>query len=47
MKSEALIKKKVFMIVSECLIGSAVLSAGSGLTVLGLAPIGIMCASSF
>ena len=34
------------MIVSENLIGSVGLDVGSGLTVTGLAPVGIMCASS-
>ena len=39
-------KKKVFMIVSEILIGSVGLSVGSGLTISGLAPVGFLCASS-
>ena len=34
------------MIVSEILFGSVGLCVGSGLTVSGLAPVGIMCASS-
>ena len=34
------------MIVSEILIDCVRLGAGSGLTVSGVAPIGIMCASS-
>ena len=34
------------MIVSEILIGRAGLGVGSGLTISGLAPVGIMCASS-
>ena len=33
------------MIVSEILISTVGLGVGSGLTVLGLAPVGIMCAS--
>ena len=45
-KNESLMKKKVFKIVSEFLIGSVGLSVGSGLTVSGFAPIGFMCASS-
>ena len=45
-KNENLIKKKMFMIVSEILIGSVGLSVGSGSTISGLAPLGIMCASS-
>ena len=32
------------MIVSKSLIGSVGLSVGSGLTIPGLAPVGIMCA---
>ena len=35
------------MIVSEILRGSVGLSVGSGLTISGLALVGIMCASSF
>ena len=34
------------MIVSEILIGSVGLGVGSGLTMSGLAPVGIMCAIS-
>ena len=34
------------MIVSEILIGGVGLSVSSGLTISGLAPVGIMCASS-
>ena len=34
------------MIVSEILFGSVCFSVGSGLTLSGLAPVGIMCASS-
>ena len=34
------------MIVSEIWIGGVGLSAGSGLTISGLAPVGIMCAGS-
>ena len=34
------------MIVSEFLYGSVGLGVGSGLTISGLAPVGIMCASS-
>ena len=34
------------MIVSEILVGSAGLSVGSGMTILRLAHVGIMCASS-
>ena len=45
-KNKNLIKKKVFMIVTEILIGSVGLGVGSGLTISGLAPVGIMCASS-
>ena len=39
-------KNKVFMIASEILFGGVGLSIGSGLTTSGLAPVGIMCASS-
>ena len=45
-KYKSLNKKKVFMIVSEIFFGSVGLSAGSGLTISGLAPVGIMCGSS-
>ena len=45
-KCKSFRKKKVFMIVSENLIGSVGSSVGSGLTVSGLAPVGIMCGSS-
>ena len=45
-KYKSLNKKKAFMIVSEILIGGVGLSVGSGLTISGLAPVGIMCASS-
>ena len=45
-KYKNLNKKKVFMIVSEILIGGVGLGVGSGLTVSGLAPVGIMCAGS-
>ena len=45
-KYKSLNNKKVFTIVSENLIGSVGLGVGSGLTVSGLAPVGIMCASS-
>ena len=34
------------MIVSEILIGGVELGVGSGLTISGLAPVGIMCAGS-
>ena len=37
-------KKKIFMIVSEILIGVCGLTVGSGLTISGLAPVGITCA---
>ena len=39
-------KKKVFMIVSEILLGSFGLGVGSGLTTSRLAPVGIMSCSS-
>ena len=45
-KHEGLNKKNLFLIVSEFLIGSVGLGVGSGLTVSGLPPVGIMCASS-
>ena len=45
-KYKNLNKKKVFMIVSEILIGTAGLTVGSGLTISGLAPVGLVCASS-
>ena len=35
------------MIASEFLIGTVGLSVGSGLSISGLAPVGIVCASSF
>ena len=35
------------MIASDILIGSVGLGVGSGLTMSGLAPVGIICASSF
>ena len=45
-KYKRLNEKKVFMIVSENLIGSAGLGVGSGLTESGLAPVGITSAGS-
>ena len=39
---KSLNKKIVFMIVSEVLIGGVKLGVGSGLTISGLAPVGIM-----
>ena len=45
-KYKSLNKKKVFMIVSEFLIGSVGLGVESDLTIPGLAPVGILCASS-
>ena len=42
-KNKSLNKKKVFMIVSEMLIGSVGLGVGSGLAISGLAPAGTMC----
>ena len=45
-KYKNLNRKKVFMIVSEILIGGVGLSVGSGLTISGLAPVWIICASS-
>ena len=39
-------KKKVFMIVSEKLSGGVGLGVGGGLTISGLAPVGITCAGS-
>ena len=45
-KYKSLNKKKVFMIVSEILIDGVGLSVGSGLTISGLAPVGITCAGS-
>ena len=39
-------KKKVFVIISEILIGGVGLGVGSGLTISGLAPVGITCAGS-
>ena len=38
--------KKLFIIVSEIVLGSVGLGVGSGLTISRLAPVGIMCASS-
>ena len=46
-KFKSLNKKKVFMTISEILIGSVGLGVGSGLTISGLAAVGIKCASSF
>ena len=45
-KYKSLNKKKVLMIVSEILIGVGGLSVGSGLTISGLAPVGLVTASS-
>ena len=45
-KYKSLNKKKVFMIVSEILFGGVGLGVRSGLTISGLAPVGIMCAGS-
>ena len=45
-KYKSLNKEKVFLIVSEVLIGSVGLGVRSGLTISGLAPVGFMCASS-
>ena len=45
-KFKKLNKGNVFVIVLEFLIGSASLRVGSGLKISGLAPVGIMCASS-
>ena len=45
-KQKSLNKNEVFTIVSEFLKGSVGLGVGSGLTVSGLAPVGIMWASS-
>ena len=45
-KFKSLNKKKVFMIVSEILIGGVGLGVGSGLTVSRLDPVGIVCAKS-
>ena len=39
-------KKKIFMVVSEFLIGAGGLGVGSGLTISGIAPIGKVTASS-
>ena len=44
-KNKSLNKKKVFMIVSEILTGCLGLGVGSGLTISGIAPVGLMCAS--
>ena len=43
-KYKKLNKKKIFMIVSEILIGVSWLTVGSGLTISGLARVGITCA---
>ena len=43
-KNYKTLNKKIFMIVSERLIGSVGLSVGSGLTISGLAPVGVTCA---
>ena len=43
---KSLNEKKVFMIFSKILLGSVGLSVGSGLSLLGIAPVGIMRASS-
>ena len=43
---KSLNKEKVFMIVSKISIGGVGLGVGSGLTVSGLASIGLVCASS-
>ena len=43
-KIKSLIKKKIFMIISKILIGVTGLSVGSGLTISGIAPVGITCA---
>ena len=45
-KYKNFMNKKNFMIFSEILIGVGGLGVGSGSTVSGLAPVGIMCASS-
>ena len=45
-KYRSLQKKKVIMVVSEILSGSVGLGVGSGLIISGLAPVGILCASS-
>ena len=45
-KFKSLNKKKIFMIVSEILIGVGVLSIGSGLTISGIAPVGMVTAGS-
>ena len=39
---KSLNKRKIFMIVSEILIGGVGLGVGSGLTISGLAPVGIV-----
>ena len=39
-------KKKVFVIISEIFIGGVGLGVGSGLTLSGIAPVGITCAGS-
>ena len=46
-KYKSLNEKKLIMIVSEFLIGLFGLDVGSGLTLLGLVPVGVMCVSSF
>ena len=45
-RTKKVLKKKLFKIVSEILIGTAGLTVGSSLTISGLAPVGVMCASS-
>ena len=45
-KFKSLNKKKIFMIVSEILIGGVGLGIGSGKAISGTAPAGIMCAGS-
>ena len=44
-KYKSVNKKKIFMIVSENLIGVGGLSVGSGLTISGISPIGMVTAS--
>ena len=45
-KKTSLTKKNVIMIILKTLIGSVGLGVGSGLTISGLAPVEMMCASS-
>ena len=45
-KYSSLNEKNVFMIVSEISIGSVIMGVGSGLTLSGLVPVGIFCAST-